>query len=179
MIQHTTSAKSLQTEQCKDKHFNSQLKRIESHYLVNTASRFMCAVDCHIPIQNVCRHVDSLFKSDDIAIIRKDHCRITSEIVEYLSCNKSLFPKRPIQFDLFEPIKQEQVQEPIDFELSLRIEGDLYEQHLVQEIIHFAGSLRIVPQNHKKALETGWENLFQGTLTDCDAFVSTLLNVKP
>lgn len=86
---------------CKDnQYFDSQLKQATSYLEKNIASRFMVAVDCQIPVQNVCRYVDKLFKSDDIAVIRKDHCRITGEIVEFLSCNRSLFPKRPVQSKL-------------------------------------------------------------------------------
>ncbi len=80
--------------------YPSQLQITQKYFEDHTVSRFMAAVATGIPIQNICRYVDSLFKSDDIAIIRKDHCRITGEIVEYLSCNKSLFPKRPVQAEL-------------------------------------------------------------------------------
>ena len=159
--------------------FDSQLFRVYNAFFEQPGT--MKEVDLRIGImrESICWFCRKLRKQDKLYPIRKRLCNVTNHLAIEWTTNSSLVPPSPAQLDLFEPIKQEQVQEPIDFELSLRIEGDLYEQHLVQEITHFAGSLRIVPQNHKKALETGWENLFQGTLIDCDAFVSTLLNVKP
>ena len=71
----------------------SQLRILSSYWRKNLASRYMAATATGVPIQNVCRYVDMLKASNSIAIVRKDYCKITGELVEYLSTNKELFPK--------------------------------------------------------------------------------------
>ncbi len=71
----------------------AQIKRFELYLQENTASRFMAAIDTGLPIQNCCRFVDMLKEQNAIAIVKKDKCQITGEIVEYLSTNPALFPK--------------------------------------------------------------------------------------
>lgn len=85
----------------KDNHNITQLIQIRNYFFENNASRFMAAIDTGIPIQNVCRYVEMLFKTDSIAIIKKDKCRVSGEHVEFLSCNSELFPKSN-QLTLFE-----------------------------------------------------------------------------
>ena len=77
----------------KDTLFLTQLEIVDNYLKEYTASRFMVAIDTGIPIQNVCRYVAMLFDRNQIAIVRKDKCFITGEIVEYLTTNPDLFPK--------------------------------------------------------------------------------------
>jgi hypothetical protein len=61
----------------------------------------MAAVDTGVPIQNVCRYVDMLKDCNSIAVVNKGYCRISGELVEYLSTNPELFPKN-VQLNLWE-----------------------------------------------------------------------------
>jgi DNA-binding transcriptional regulator LsrR (DeoR family) len=70
----------------------SQLKTVAEYWKENTASRYMVAKATGIPLQNICRYVEMLKGSNSIAIIRKDYCTITGELVEYLSTDKNIFP---------------------------------------------------------------------------------------
>jgi hypothetical protein len=92
-MQDPISKNSLLIDADKDTKFITQLKRVNEYLKTNAASRFMVAVDTGVPIQNVCRHVDMLFDNNLIAVIRKDRCRISGKIVEFLSTNELLFPK--------------------------------------------------------------------------------------
>jgi hypothetical protein len=87
-------------EQNKDSKYIAQLKVVSDYLKENTASRFMVSVDTGIPLQNVCRHVDKLFKSNSIAVIGKDICRVSGRFVTFLTTNKELFPKSE-QLNLF------------------------------------------------------------------------------
>ena len=76
----------------KGNHFDNQLKVLEQYFKENTVSRYMAAIDTGIPIQNVCRYIAMLYDMDLIAVIRKDKCQISGEIVQFLSTNPELFP---------------------------------------------------------------------------------------
>ena len=87
----------------KDNISYSQYERIEDFLRDNTASRYMAAIDTGIPIQNVCRYVDMMSKRDLIAVIRKDKCAISGEMVEFLSTNPDIFPKeKQLKFWFYE-----------------------------------------------------------------------------
>jgi len=77
----------------KDTKYLSQFRLVNQFLHHNTASRYMTAVSTGIPIQNVCRYIDTLRKSDSVAIIRIDKCSISGEMVEFLSTNPAIFPK--------------------------------------------------------------------------------------
>ena len=78
--------------QRKDKNFQSQLEVVKFYLKDHDSSRYMIAVSTQIPIQNVCRHVDNLFKSDLVAIVRKGKCNISGEWVEFLTTDPDKFP---------------------------------------------------------------------------------------
>lgn len=77
----------------KDSKFIAQMKRVELYFQEFTASRWMASIETGVPLQNVCRYVEMLSKENKIAVIRFDKCRISGEIVQFLSCNPELFPK--------------------------------------------------------------------------------------
>jgi hypothetical protein len=77
----------------KDSCFIAQYHRLFLYYKENKASRYMASVETGIPIQNICRYVGMMFDRGVIAVIRKDKCHISGEIVEFLSTNPELFPK--------------------------------------------------------------------------------------
>ncbi len=79
--------------QSKDSKYLPQFEMTKSYFEQNTASRFMCAVDTGIPIQNVCRYTGKLLEQFEIQVVRKDFCRISGEMVEYLSCDRKQWPK--------------------------------------------------------------------------------------
>ena len=83
---------SLRNLQSKDSHYISQIQIVKGYLAINTASRFMVAVDTGIPIQNVCRYVDMLKDRNAIATVRKGHCKISGELVEFLSTDPVKFP---------------------------------------------------------------------------------------
>jgi hypothetical protein len=86
-----------------------QLETIKSFFEIAPASRFMCAVTTGIPIQNICRLAGMLFDAGDIAVVKYDRCAITRQMVQFLSCDRSLFPEIPVQLDLFDSLKNSQV----------------------------------------------------------------------
>jgi hypothetical protein len=88
-----TPENSLIPSQDKDTKYFAQLTRVNEYLKLNTASRFMVAVYTDIPIQNICRYVNMLYKCNSIAVIKKDKCRISGKFVEFLSTNPELFPK--------------------------------------------------------------------------------------
>jgi len=73
--------------------FIAQLKRCELYFKENTASRFMASVETGIAIQNICRYCDMLMRSGNMALVRYDVCRISGEVVQFLSCDENKFPK--------------------------------------------------------------------------------------
>jgi len=77
----------------KDSIFSSQKQCFSKYLFKNIASRYMVAIATNIPIQNCCRYVDMLKDTNSIAVVRKDKCKISGEIVEFLSTNPALFPK--------------------------------------------------------------------------------------
>lgn len=79
----------------------SQLRVVSNYWRKNLASRYMAATATGIPIQNVCRYVEMLKANNSIAVVRKDYCKISGELVEYLSTKKELFPK-DYQLKLFD-----------------------------------------------------------------------------
>ena len=83
----------------KNKHL-SQLRMVCKYWKKYTASRYMVSKATGIPIQNICRFVDMLKATNSIALIRKDYCTISGELVEYLSTNTDLFPDN-LQMRLF------------------------------------------------------------------------------
>lgn len=157
---------------------NSQLETIRKFFEISPASRFMCAVTTGIPIQNVCRLAGMLFEAGDIAVIKYDRCAITGQTVQFLSCDRSLFPKIPVQLDLFSAFKERETSSLVDYELSLRIVDLNADSYIVQENQTFSGALRILPVDHKKVSETGWMGLSQGSLAECDDFVSNLVKLR-
>lgn len=70
----------------------TQLKKVSDYWQLRTASRYMVSIATDIPIQNICRYVDMLKATNSIAVIKKDYCSISGELVEYLSTNKDIFP---------------------------------------------------------------------------------------
>ena len=70
----------------------TQYKTVKLYLYYNIASRYMVAIFTGIPIQNVCRYVDMLRKTNSIAIVRIDKCQISGEMVEFLSTNPDNFP---------------------------------------------------------------------------------------
>lgn len=88
-----TPKNSLFTSPYKDSKFNTQFLTIREYFKIKTASRFMAAIETDIPIQNICRYVGMLNKSNSIAVVKKDKCRISGEIVEFLTTDPALFPK--------------------------------------------------------------------------------------
>jgi len=75
------------------RHYSSQLQIVREYLRKKTASRYMTAIDTEIPIQNVCRYVEMLKSSNSIAVVRKDYCRISGEMVEFLSTDPDKFPQ--------------------------------------------------------------------------------------
>ena len=83
-----------------DNQYGTQLKTVREYLSRHSASRFMIAVFTGIPIQDVCRHVDTLIKLDLLRVVRKDRCEISGMLGEFLSCNPDLWPK-DLQLKLF------------------------------------------------------------------------------
>lgn len=81
-----------QNGQDREMRFASQLQTVKQYLFKQTASRYMVAIDTHIPIQNVCRYVDMLKAGNSIAVVRKGYCRISGELVEFLSTDPEKFP---------------------------------------------------------------------------------------
>ncbi len=78
----------------KDTYFQSQFKKIESYFRDYTATRYMAETDTGIPLQNICRYCEKLFKSNKIAVVRKAKCQQSGcDNVQYLTTNPELFPK--------------------------------------------------------------------------------------
>lgn len=168
---HSTS---LSDQQSKGNKYISQLQQIKGYFKTNTASRFMCAIDCHIPIQNVCRLVNILFKCNDIAVIRKDICRITGELVQYLSCNRSLFPEIPEQLNLFDNSgPQPAIKKQYELIERTTEEGAYYEVIQSNASKHL---LKIRPFQWDGKRSVLWSMIFEGSLENCDTFVEHLKN---
>ena len=100
MKNSNTSSNSLLSSNDKDNKFLTQLKVVREYLRTNEASRFMVAVNTGITIQNVCRHVKTLFDNNSIVVIRKDKCKISGKQAEFLTTDPAKFPKTG-QLDLF------------------------------------------------------------------------------
>ena len=174
---NTTPGKSLHSEYAKDNKYTSQLQKLESHYLRNTTSRYMASVATGIPLQNVCRYVDMLFKSESIQVIRKDKCLISGEWVEFLSCDAKLFVKST-QLNLFEIT----IPKP-----EIKVKYELFERY-TEEGAHYEVNqsngptklLKIQPFQWSGHRNLCWPMIFEGNLEDCDKLVANLINTgKP
>ena len=75
-----------------DAKYDSQLQKVYHYWKSTIASRYMIAIATDIPIQNICRHVEILKTTGQIAIVSKDYCAITGELVEFLSTDENNFP---------------------------------------------------------------------------------------
>ncbi|MEI8202424.1 MAG: hypothetical protein WCH34_05395 [Bacteroidota bacterium] len=91
MQQHRLIPKAPLESEDKGNKFATQLKIVREFLCTNDASRFMVAVNTGIPIQNVCRHVENLFKSNSIQVIRYDKCLISGQWVEFLTTDRTKF----------------------------------------------------------------------------------------
>jgi len=92
-MNHKNTSEPLHKYHDAEEYYTTQLKKVREYLRQTTASRYMAAIDTGIPIQNICRHVEMLKSTNSIAVVRKDYCRITGELVEYLSTNPDNFPK--------------------------------------------------------------------------------------
>jgi len=100
MNNSNTSSNALLSRCDKDNKYITQLKVVKEYLRTNEASRFMVAINTGIPIQNVCRHVETLFNNNSIVVIRKDKCRISGKQAEFLTTDQAKFTKTN-QLDLF------------------------------------------------------------------------------
>ena len=78
----------------------NQYDIVKSAFYHDPKSRFMVAVETDVPIQNVCRYVDMYRDLNQIAIARMDYCKITNQLVEFLTTDAELFPPNN-QLELF------------------------------------------------------------------------------
>jgi hypothetical protein len=82
---------------------NNQLHRVKQYFDRNASSRLMCSESLGVRISNVCWLVDMLFDSNEIKVVGKDYCAISGELVQFLSCNRDLWPEEDsMQLKLFE-----------------------------------------------------------------------------
>ena len=88
MIHTQSSGDSLLKSYHKDNRFAPQLQIVKDYLYDNIASRYMTA------------NIDALRDLNSIAVIRKDRCRISGEMVEFLSTDPQKFPEDP-QMKLF------------------------------------------------------------------------------
>ena len=80
----------------------NQLKRVREYFDQNVSSMLMCSESLGIRISNVCWLADMLFDSNEIKVVRKDYCSISGELVQFLTCNKDLWPEEDsTQLSLF------------------------------------------------------------------------------
>jgi hypothetical protein len=80
---------------------DNQYRAVKKAFYNEPKSRFMLAIETEVPIQNVCRYVDMLRDLNQIAIARMDYCKITNQLVEYLTTDPEDFPENN-QLELFE-----------------------------------------------------------------------------
>jgi len=80
--------------------FESQYTVIKKAFYSKPQSRFMASIETRIPIQNVCRYVDMLRDENKIAVSKKDYCKISNHLVEFLTTNPEEFPDNN-QLELF------------------------------------------------------------------------------
>jgi hypothetical protein len=52
----------------------------------------MASKSLDIPLQNVCRYVSMMKDYNSVAVVKKDKCKISGLMVEFISTNPSLFP---------------------------------------------------------------------------------------
>ena len=72
--------------------YRNQLLTVRDYLTQHTASRYMTFITAGGPLQNIFRNIDSLIKVDQCHVVRKDKCKVSGEIVEFLSCNPDLWP---------------------------------------------------------------------------------------
>ena len=89
-------------EQGKSKLKFNQLQTIFQYLNEHVATASMVSEVTKVPQKNICRYKRDLEKAGLIAEIKKDTCQLTGFKAWYLTTNKNLFPKRPIQGKLFE-----------------------------------------------------------------------------
>jgi hypothetical protein len=71
----------------------TEMQVVYNYLLHHTASRFMVAIATRIPIQNVCWLVFHLRQANRISVEKYGRCRITGQLVEFLTTDPAKFPK--------------------------------------------------------------------------------------
>ena len=82
---------------------DNQLKQVKEYFDLNVSSRLMCSESLGIRISNICWLADMLFGLNQIKVVKKDYCSVSGELVQFLSCDKDLWPEEDsTQLNLFE-----------------------------------------------------------------------------
>jgi len=71
----------------------SKRTALRNYLRTHTVSRWMAAEALDMPLQTVCWIVGDLRKMDAVAVVEKSHCRISGEMVEYITTDPEKFPK--------------------------------------------------------------------------------------
>jgi len=81
---------------------DNQLRLVREYFDQNVSSRLMCSESLGIRISNVCWLVDMLFDSSEIKVVKKNYCSVSGELVQFLTCDKDLWPEEDsTQLNLF------------------------------------------------------------------------------
>ena len=92
MKKHKVTPKTkLHKEQCKDKRFEAQMKRVFAEFKRNPSTMLMVSIQTGILRANICRYVAKWQKQGKINLINKGICKISKHNAGYYSANKDLF----------------------------------------------------------------------------------------
>ncbi len=81
----------LHIEQCKDKRFEAQMKRVFAVFKRNPSTMLMVSTETGILRANICRYVAKWQKQGKINLINKGICKISKHNAGYYTTNKNLF----------------------------------------------------------------------------------------
>ena len=92
MSKHSTTAFE-DLGKSKGKKRQTQARRLRDYLRRHTVSRWMAARATRIPLHVVCWIVGDLRKADAVAVVNKGRCRISGQIVEFITTDPDKFPK--------------------------------------------------------------------------------------
>jgi hypothetical protein len=86
-----TAPNFLHKRQCKDKHFEVQMKRVFAAFKRKPSTMLMVSIETGILRANICRYVAKWQKSNSIHLLKQGLCKVSKHRAGYYSTDTNLF----------------------------------------------------------------------------------------
>ncbi len=86
-----TPSNSLHKRQCKDKHFEVQLKRVFAAFGRKPSTMLMVSIETGVLRANICRYVAKWQKGNGIHLLNQGLCKVSKHRAGYYTTDTNLF----------------------------------------------------------------------------------------